>query len=53
MHEKRAREIAKEHLDRMLEVLDNPDFGTIYECYSPDNAEPAKRVRSTLFTSNG
>ena len=40
-----AREIAKEHLDRMLEVLDNPDFGTIYECYSPDNAEPAKRVQ--------
>ena len=44
-----AREIAKRHLDCMLEVMESPKYKkTIWECYSPERAAPGTKYGGKL-----
>lgn len=38
-----AREIAVRHLSMMAEVMKNPAYGSIWECYAPESARPATK----------
>ena len=47
-----AREIAKKHLDNMLEVMENDRDNTIWECYSPDYPHPAMDKYGCIVRKN-
>lgn len=38
-----AEEITKKHLNAMADVMDNPKWGGIWECYAPESSRPSTK----------
>ena len=47
-----AREIALKHLDAMYKVLAHDNYGSIWECYSPEYYQPAVNAYGKLVRPN-
>jgi glycogen debranching enzyme len=47
-----AREIAVKHLNAMVDVMHNPAYGGIWECYSPEYPRPASRYDTDDIVRN-
>ena len=41
-----ARDLSARHLDMMCQVLENPAYNSIWECYSPEYPTPATRGKT-------
>src|SRR5690606_24716225 len=47
-----ARELVALHVERMVEVMNHPDYRGLWECYSPEFTKPATNAKYELSRPN-